>query len=75
MSLLAISMFDTTDVARALAARVPKLGRHGATGDLQPDVGICGLQVAKTGGPAHWSVWGQPSRLASCVIDVEQVAR
>jgi hypothetical protein len=69
---VAISMFDTTDVARALAARVPKLGGHIATVDLQPEFGIC---VAKTGGPAHWSVWGQPGRLASFVIDVEQVAR
>lgn len=69
---VAISMFDTTDVARALAARVPKLGGHIATVDLQPEFGIC---VAKTGGPAQWSVWGQPGRLAFFVIDVEQVAR
>lgn len=70
---VAISMFDTTDVARALAARVPKLGGHIATVDLEPEFGIC--VATKTGGPAHWSVWGQPGRLVSFVIDVEQVAR
>jgi hypothetical protein len=49
-----------------LAARVPKLGGHVATIDLRPGLGLC---VAKTGGPAHWSVWGRPLRLETCVTD------
>jgi hypothetical protein len=65
---MAISMFDRADVAAALAERVPKLGGHIATMDLQPGLGIC---LAKTGPPAHWSVWGRPPQLVSCVADVE----
>jgi hypothetical protein len=65
---MALSMFDSSEIARQLARRVPKLGGHIATIDLRPGLGIC---VAKTGGPAHWSVWGRPPRLAACVADVE----
>jgi hypothetical protein len=54
-------------LAGQLADRVPKLGGHIATLDLQPDLGIC---IAKTGGAAHWSVWGRPLQLESCVTDV-----
>jgi len=68
---MAFSMFDTAAIARQLATRVPKLGGHVATVDLQPGVGVC---VAKTGGPAHWSVWGRPPQLAACVADVEIAA-
>ena len=64
---MALSMFERPAVAVDLAARVPKLGGHVATVDLQPGVGIC---VAKTGGPAHWSVWGRPGALAACVAGV-----
>lgn len=64
---MAVSMFDSEEIARDLAIRVPKLGGHVARPDLQPGQGIC---VAKTGGPAHWSVWGRPAQLASCVADV-----
>lgn len=55
---MALSMFDSLDVAHQLAVRVPKLGGHIAAIELQPDLGIC---VAKSGGPAHWPVWGRPS--------------
>jgi hypothetical protein len=65
---MALSMFDRKDVAVALAVRVPKLGEHIATMDLRPGVGIC---VAKTGGAAHWSVWGRPPQLLDCVADLE----
>lgn len=64
---MALSMFDSIDVAGQLVDRVPKLGGHIAALDLQPDLGIC---IAKTGGPAHWSVWGRPLQLESCVTDV-----
>jgi hypothetical protein len=64
---MAVSMFDKRRVAIQLAARVPKLGGHVARVDLQPGLGIC---IAKTSGPAHWSVWGRPAQLASCVSDV-----
>lgn len=67
---MALSMFDSREIARQLAVRVPKLGGHIATVDLRPDLGIC---IAKTGGPAHWSVWGRPAQLEACIVDVEQV--
>lgn len=64
---MALSMFDSADAAAQLAGRVPKLGGHIAPVDLLPGLGLC---VAKTGGPAPWSVWGRPPRLATCVADV-----
>ncbi|WP_445148538.1 hypothetical protein [Baekduia sp. Peel2402] len=64
---MALSMFDSLDVAARLATRVPKLGGHVTTLELQPDLGIC---IAKTGGPAHWSVWARPLQLDQCTIDV-----
>lgn len=64
---MALSMFESIDVAAQLASRVPKPGGHIATLDLQPDLGLC---VAKTGGPSHWSVWGRPLQLEGCVTDV-----
>jgi hypothetical protein len=67
---MALSMFASVEVAAQLAERVPKLGGHVATVDLAPGLGLC---VAKTGGPAHWSVWGRPLQLESCVTDVVKV--
>lgn len=67
---MALSMFDSPDVTSQLASRVPKLGGHIATVELRPGLGLC---VAKTGGPAHWSVWGRPLQLESCVTDVVRV--
>jgi hypothetical protein len=67
---MALSMFDSPDVAVQLARRVPKLGGCVAIVDLQPDLGLC---VARTGGPAHWSVWGRPLQLADCVTAVVRV--
>ncbi len=64
---MALSMFERPAVAVDLAGRVPKLGGHVATIDLRPGLGIC---VSKTGGPAHWSVWGRPPQLAACVTEV-----
>lgn len=65
---MALSMFDERSVAAQLAARVPKLGGYIAEMALKPDLGIC---VARTGGPAHWSVWGRPPQLIQCVADLE----
>ena len=65
---MALSMFDERSVAAQLTARVPKLGGHIAEMALEPDLGIC---VARTGGPAHWSVWGRPPQLIQCVADLE----
>ncbi len=68
---MALSMFDAPTVARDLAVRVPKLGGHVATIDLRPGHGIC---VAKTGGPAHWSVWGRPDQMAAFITEVVDAA-
>ena len=69
---MGLSMFDRREVATELARRVPKLGGHVATVDLMPGLGVC---IAKTGGAAHWSVWGRPPQLAECVTDVEIAER
>jgi len=69
---MAISLFDRRQVAEDLAVRVPKLGGHIATIELVPALGIC---VAKTAGPAHWSVWGRPDQLVMCVADAERAGR
>ena len=68
---MAVSMFDEFGVAEAMAQRIPKLGGRIATMDLEPDAGIC---VAKTGSPAHWSVWGRPPQLVACVAEVESIS-
>lgn len=67
---MALSMFDRIEVAADLARRVPKLGGHVATLDLVADLGIC---VAKTGGPAHWSVWSRPAQVIACVTNVVRI--
>lgn len=67
---MAVSMFDSPEIAAQLASRVPKLGGHVAHVDLLPGNGFC---AAKTGGPAHWSVWGRPLQLAGAVVDVVSV--
>ena len=64
---MALSMFDRIEVARDLAERVPRLGGHVAVLDLRTGLG---MSVAKTGGPAHWSVWGRPAQLVNCVARV-----
>lgn len=62
---MAVSMFEAAARCWELIERT-----HGRIGDrvaevtLVPDRGVC---VAKTGGPAHWSVWGRPTELQSAV--------
>ena len=41
----------------------------------EPGTAALGICVAKTAGPAHWSVWGRPDQLVTCVADVEPAAR
>jgi hypothetical protein len=67
---MAISMFDSLDIARHIAERFPKIGDHIAAVELQPGLGLC---VAKTGAPSHWSVWGHPDQLAACIVTVVSV--
>jgi hypothetical protein len=67
---MALSMFDSPDIAQQIATRFPKIGDHIAVVDLRPDLGLC---VAKTGAPSHWSVWGRPDHLAACIISVANV--
>jgi hypothetical protein len=62
---MAISMFETAERCWELIDRMNgRIGDRVAELALVPDRGVC---VAKTGGPAHWSVWGRPAELQSAV--------
>ncbi|MEJ7891614.1 MAG: hypothetical protein WKF94_03140 [Solirubrobacteraceae bacterium] len=67
---MALSTFDTLELAVQLARALPKIGSHVAALEL---VGGRGLCVAKTGRPGHWSVWGRPEQLLGCVVDVVEI--
>lgn len=55
-----VSMFSDPEAALARARRTPA---HLAAVTL---VSGEGLYLAKTGGPAHYTVWGEPELLSSC---------
>lgn len=68
---MAVSMFEDAEVLLRLGRRRPdRIGTHLARVELQPGCGIC---LADTGSRGHWSVWGIPTELASCVVDVVAV--
>lgn len=70
---MAVSMFEDADVLLGLARRRPdRIGTHVARIELRPGRGVC---LADTGSPGHWSVWGIPDVLASCVVDVAPMPR
>jgi hypothetical protein len=65
---MAVSMFENDQLLRRLALRRPdRIGTHLACIELRPRLGIC---IANTGSEGHWSIWGLPTQLAECVIDV-----
>jgi hypothetical protein len=55
-----LSMADTIDGAKARASR------SGFIAILAPRTGL-GTSVAKTLGPGHFTVWGDPDELVACV--------
>ena len=64
---MAVSMFESADPCWSLIDRTRgRLGSHVAELRLPPGRGIC---VAKTGGPLHWSIWGQPSELHAAITN------
>jgi len=70
---MAVSMFEDAEVLSHLARRRPdRVGTHVARVLLRPDRGIC---LADTGSPGHWSIWGVPDELATCVVDVIPVRK
>lgn len=70
---MAVSMFEDAEPLLRLARRRPdRIGTHLARVELQPGRGIC---LADTGSRGHWSVWGIPDELASCVVDVVPVRK
>ena len=65
---MAVSMFEDGERLQSFARQRPdRLGTHVARIELRPGHGIC---VADTGSVGHWSVWGLPSQLADCIVDV-----
>lgn len=62
---MAVSMFETDEPCWALIDRTKgRIGDHVAELRLGPGRGVC---AAKTGGPLHWSVWGDPAVLRAAV--------
>jgi hypothetical protein len=62
---MAVSMFETAEPCWALIDRTRgRIGDHVAELRLVPGRGVC---AAKTGGPLHWSVWGDPAVLQAAV--------
>lgn len=71
---MAVSMFETAEPCWALIDRTKgRIGNHVAELRLVPGRGVC---AAKTGGPLHWWVWGDPAVLQGAVsgyVDREDV--
>lgn len=62
---MAVSMFETAEPCWALIDRTRgRIGDRVAELRLVPGLGVC---AAKTGGPLHWSVWGDPTVLQAAV--------
>jgi hypothetical protein len=61
---MAVSMFETAELCWALIDRTKGIGDHVAELRLVPGRGVC---AATTGGPLHWSVWGDPAVLHAAV--------
>ena len=62
---MAVSMFESIEPCWALIDRTSgRIGDCVAELRLVPGLGVC---AAKTGGPLHWSVWGDPGVLQSAV--------
>jgi hypothetical protein len=68
---MAVSMFEEAEPLLRLGRRRPdRIGTHVARLELRPGHGIC---LADTGSRGHWSVWGIPTELATCVVGVVPV--
>lgn len=74
---MALSMWDDVGIPtlKGLAAANPDNPQFAAKVTLKPKVksratGIC---TADTEAPGHWSVWGVPSKLGACLVDVRPV--
>ena len=62
---MAVSMFETAEPCWALIDRTKgRIGEKVAELRLVPGHGAC---AAKTGGPLHWSVWGDPAVLQAAI--------
>ena len=62
---MAVSMFETAEPCWALIDTTSgRIGDHVAELRLVPGFGVC---TAKTGGPLHWSVWGDPAVLQAAI--------
>jgi hypothetical protein len=64
---MAVSMFEAPEPCWPLIDRTRgRIGDRVAALRLIPGRGVC---VAKTGGPLHWSVWGDPAVLQAAIAD------
>lgn len=65
-----LSMYDTAAQAREVARRFPALGSHVAAVAIEDGAPI---RVAKTLGPGHYTLWGEPQDLFGRIVEVVPV--
>jgi hypothetical protein len=66
-----LSVFDSPDAARAMLRRVPRFRRRLLAQLELPD--DAPVRIAKTFGPGHYTLWGDPQRLRDAVVAVTRV--
>jgi hypothetical protein len=65
-----ISVFMSDAVARDVAKRFPKLGKHLARIVLHPGRGF---NIAETGQPLHLTIWSDPVKLRDAIVDTQAI--
>ena len=66
-----ISVFDSEEGAREMARRFPTLGAFIAALRIPANAPIRAERTTAT--PGHFTLWGQPDDILSCVIEVVHV--
>ena len=67
---MGISIYLNEGVAHGTAQRFPKLGDFVAQIVLKHGNGF---NYAQTGQPLHLTIWGDPIKLSSAVVDIDSV--
>jgi hypothetical protein len=67
-----LSVFDSLDAVRAMLRRVPRFPLRLVARLELPD--NAPVRIAKTFGPGHYTLWGEPEVLRAAVVAVVEVA-
>ena len=66
-----ISVFDSPEAARAMLLRVPRFSLRLLARFELPDASS--VQIKKTFGPGHYTLWGDPHILRDAVVSVVRI--